>query len=426
LRFTVRRPPTGEVSPCGHRPSGGDVSCSVDVGVAPTGSAGFALENRLALTVPRSDVPASRASLRRVSSRNLLDPAQSLVLQTRADKTPTTSADRAVKPPFLSHSRAGSLDSAARGPGHRAHVKGLDSDHVKPSCEVGGGFLHPVLAPISFAGFELCDRAFRLLAAVGAALGPGELLLQNLQPLRLTRGKTGRVQQFVGRQRSRNGNTPINANHAAVARAGDRFRDVRECDMPTASPIPGDTVGLNPIRHRPRQAQPHPADLRHPDPTVAAVQPLDMMRSQPNLPKPFVHTGLTPRRAAVRTGEELLHGLCKIPQRLLLHSLTAGTKPRIFGAGLGQLCGLLDIAGGLAPRLPVLLLLHRQVPHIPRVPAVRQQCLLLLRGRQQAKPRHTRTVTADTDIPDRSTPTPPRIDFLLASKSGASNRRRLR
>ncbi len=35
MRFTVRRPPNGEVSPCCHRPSGGDVACSVDVGVAP-------------------------------------------------------------------------------------------------------------------------------------------------------------------------------------------------------------------------------------------------------------------------------------------------------------------------------------------------------------------------------------------------------
>src|SRR5829696_340895 len=48
LRFTVRRPPNGEVSPCSHCPSGGDVACSVHVGVAPTGSAGFALEDRLA------------------------------------------------------------------------------------------------------------------------------------------------------------------------------------------------------------------------------------------------------------------------------------------------------------------------------------------------------------------------------------------
>ena len=124
------------------------------------------------------------------------------------------------------------------------------------------------------------------------------------------------------------------------------------------------------------------------------------MRFDRDLPKPFMHTGLAPRRATVRAGEEVLHGLREIPQRLLLHGLTAGTKPRVLGAGLGQLRGLLDIAGSLAARLPVLLLLHRQIPHIPRIPAVRQQCLLLLSVGQQPEPRHIRTVTTTTDIPD--------------------------
>src|SRR5258705_12599908 len=81
LRFTVRRPPTGEVSPCGHRPSGGDVACSVDVGVAPSGGAGLALEDRLALAVPGCDVPARRALFRRIRSRDLLDSAGSLGLE---------------------------------------------------------------------------------------------------------------------------------------------------------------------------------------------------------------------------------------------------------------------------------------------------------------------------------------------------------
>jgi hypothetical protein len=46
----------------------------------------------------------------------------------------------------------------------------------------------------------------------------------------------------------------------------------------------------------------------------------------------------------------------------------------------------------------MLLLLDRQIPHIPRLPTVGQHCLLLLRSRQQSKPRHIRTVTTDTDI----------------------------
>jgi hypothetical protein len=206
LRFTVRRPPAGEVSPCGHRPSAGDVACSVVVGVAPSGSAGFALEDRLAL------------------------------------------------------------------------------------------------------------------------------------------------------------------------------------------------VALAPLWHRSRQPESHPPDLRHPDPTEAAVQPLDVMRFHRDLPKPFVHSGFTPRRA----------------------------KPRVLGAGLRQLRGPLEIAGRRAARLSVLVLLHRQIPHIPRVPAVRQQCLLLLRGRQQSEPRYIRTLTADNDIPGPSTPAPLGIGFLPGLPSRVSNRRRLR
>ncbi len=266
MRFTVRRPPTGEVSPCGHRPSGGDVACSVDIGVAPSGRAGLALEDRLALAVPGCDVPARGASLRRVRSRDLSYPAESLVLQTRDQQAPATSSDRAVEPTLLGHSRTRLLDGAARGTRHRPHIKGLDPDHVEPSCEIGGGFLDPVLTPIPLASFQCRDRPFRPLAAVGTAPGARKPLLQHLQSLRLTAGQTGCVQQLAGRQCGRYGNSTVNADHAGVARPGDRVGDVRERDVPAASPIPSDPVGLDTWWHWPRQAKPHPPDLGHPDP----------------------------------------------------------------------------------------------------------------------------------------------------------------
>jgi hypothetical protein len=87
LRFTLRRPASAEVSPCCHRPSGGDIACGVHVGVAWSRGAGFALEDRLALAVSGRDVPARRASLRRIRGRDLLDPTASLVLQTRGQQT---------------------------------------------------------------------------------------------------------------------------------------------------------------------------------------------------------------------------------------------------------------------------------------------------------------------------------------------------
>jgi hypothetical protein len=297
LRFTVRRPPNGEVSPCGHRPSGGDVACGVDVGVAPSGIAGFAVEDRLALAVLGSDVPARGASLRRVRGRSLFDPTVSLVLQTRGEKTPTASADSAVQPALLSNAHAGLLNSSPCTAGHRAHVKGFDSDCVEAPRDVSGDFFDPVLAPVGLTRSQLRD-----------------------------------------------------------------------------------------------------------------------------LPKPFMHTGFTPRRAAVSTGKEVLHGLCVIPQRLLLHRLTPGTKPGVLGARLRQLRRLLDIVGSPAPRLPVLLLLYRQIPHIPRITAMRHQCLLLLRGGQQPEPGHTRTVKADTDIPDEAGQPhsgdwcPPRTEIKISSR----------
>ena len=426
MRFTVRRPPSGEVSPCSHRPSGGDVACSVHVGVAPTSRAGLALEDRLALAVSGCDVPARGTTLRRIRGRDQLDPAKALCCKRATSMPPATSADSAVQPTFLSDSHARLIDGAARRAGHRPHIEGLDPDQVESPREVGGGLLHPVLTPIPLAGLQLRDRAFRLFAAVGATLGAGESLLQHLQPLRLTRGQTGYVQELAGGQRGRHGHTAVDADHTAVTWTGDRVGDVGERDMPAASPITGDPVGLHAVWHRARQAKSYPPDLGHPDSTEVAVQPLEVTGLHSDLSKPFVHSGFAPCRAAVRTVEEILHGLCEIPQRLLLHRLTPSTKPRILGARLSELRALLSIVWSTSTRLPVQLLLHRQIPHIPRVPAMRQQLLLLLRSRQQPKPRHRRTVTTDTDIPRRSTPALHRGSaYSPGLKSRVSSLRRL-
>jgi hypothetical protein len=426
LRFTVRRPPSGEVSPCGHRPSGGDVACSVDVGVAPPSSAGFALENRLALTVPGSDVPAHRASLRRIRGRNLLHPTKSLVLQTRGEKPPTAAADSAVQPTFLSNPHTGLLYSPPRAAGHRTHVNGFDPDRVEAARNVSGGFFDPVLAPVDLTRFELRDRQFRSGAPVGATLGPREPLLQHLQPLGLSPAQASGMQQLPGGQCRRHGNATVDTDHAGIAPTGDGVRDVGERDVPAAGPITGNPIGLHAPRHRARQAKPHPTHLGHPHSTQTAVQPLDVTRLDRDLPKPLMHAGFAPPRATMRAGEEVPHRLREIPQRLLLHSLTPGAKPPILGADFRQLRGLLDIARSLKPRSPMLLLLHRQIPHIPGIPAMRQQRLLLLRGRQQPEPRHTRNVTTDTDNRCRSTPATLGIGFLPGPMSRVSSRRRLR
>ena len=424
MRFTVRRPPIGEVSPCCHRPPGGDIARSVDVGVAPASGAGFAFENRLALAVPRSDMPAHRALLRRERGRDLLDPTVSFVLQSRGELPPSAAADRPIQPALLSDAHTGLLHSSSGGTRHRPHIEGLDPNHLEAARNISRRFLDPILAPVNLTGSQIRDRRSRPRAMVGPTFGPGESPLQHPQALSLTCGQTGYMQQFAGRQRRRDGNATVDTDHAAVTWAGNRLRDVGERNMPAASTVAANAVGLHPFWHRPGQAKPQPPHLRRPHPTEAAVQQFDVMRFQPDLPKPFMHTGFTPRRAPVCAAKIVLHGLCEIPQRLLLHRLAPGTKPRKRGARLGQLRALFHIAGSLTAWLPMLLLLHRQIPHKPRIPAVSQQDLLLLRGRQQPKPRHSRKVTTTTtDNPGLNGPAPLRIGLPRGLKPTVSGRR---
>jgi len=198
LRFTVRRPASAEVSPCCHRPSGGDVACSVHVGVARSCVAGFAFEDRLALAVSGSDVPAYAASLRRVRGRDLFDPTVSLVLQPRAEQTPSASANGPVEAAFLCHALARALRGSSCRSRHSAHVKCFDANRVEAPRDIGGGLLDPVLASVSLTRPELRDRQLRASPTVGPALCAGQALLQHLQPLRLARGETRGVQQFAG------------------------------------------------------------------------------------------------------------------------------------------------------------------------------------------------------------------------------------
>ena len=239
MRFTVRRPPTGEVSPCCHRPSGGDV----------------------------------------------------------------------VQSALLRNTHTGLLGSSARSAGHRPHVKGLDPDRVETARDVSCDLFDPVLSPVGLTRFQLRDRLFRSCAPVGTPLAAREPLLQHLQPLGLTPGKTRDMQQLTGGQRRRYGRAAVDADHTAVVRTGDRVGDVDEGDMPAPGPIAGDPVRLDTIGHRPRQAKSHPSHLGHPYPTDAAVQPLNVMWFYRDLPKPFVHAGLAPRRASAPLRMGYLHGL---------------------------------------------------------------------------------------------------------------------
>jgi hypothetical protein len=153
--------------------------------------------------------------------------------------------------------------------------------------------------------------------------------------------------------------------------------------MPAAGPIAGDPVGSHTIWNRAREAEAHPADLGHPHTTEPAIETLDVMRFHRDLPESLVHTGFTPRRAAVRSAEKVAHRLGEVTQRLLLHGLGAGRQPVVLGTGRGQLSALLVVTGRAATGLPVLLLLDGQVPHIPGVATMLRQHRRLLSSRKQ-------------------------------------------
>ncbi len=397
LRFTVRRPARAEVSPCCHRPSGGDVACGVDVGVARTRGAVFALEYRLALAVLGRDVPARRASLRRVRGRDLFDPTKSFVLQTRGEQSPSAAADTAVEAAFLGDPLSGLLDGSPRTAGHRPHFECFDSDRVEPACDIGGGLFDPVFTPVGLPCFEFGDRAFGARASVGATLRAGQALLQHPQPFGLTAAQTGGVQHFTGGQGCRDRHAAVDTDHGTATRPVDWRWRVGERQMPTAGPIAGDPVGLRAVGDRARATEPHPADLRHPHPPVSAVELLDVMRFDRYLPEAFVHTGFAPRRATVRPAEKIAHGLGEITQGLLLDRLRASSQPIMRCTCCGQLSALLVVAGRAASRLPMLLLLNRQIPHKAGVATMLGQPRRLLGGRKQPVSRHIDNVTTTTD-----------------------------
>ncbi|MCW2948815.1 MAG: hypothetical protein JWR24_5532 [Actinoallomurus sp.] len=103
----------------------------------------------------------------------------------------------------------------------------------------------------------------------------------------------------------------------------------------------------------------------------------------------------------MRTGEEVGHGLGEIPQRLLLHRLRPHRQPPERFTGYGQLATLLPIARRTRPpQPPMLMLLHRKIPHKTGMRAMLQQHPLL-GGRGLKTEPHPNTLTTTTDIPRR-------------------------
>ena len=205
------------------------------------------------------------------------------------------------------------------------------------------------------------------------------------------------MEQLTRRQRRRDRDTTIDTDHAAISRPRDRIGDVRESDMPTTGPVPSNAIGLHAGRHRPTPPKSDPPDFGGPHSAVAAVELFDVLRLEPDLPEPFIHACLAPRRPTMSAAEKITHSLGEVPQRLLLHCLRSGRQPITFGADLGQLCGLLVVPRRAAPRLPKLLLFDGEIPDKSGMPAMFQQHLLLNGCWQQSEPRHSCKLARPTD-----------------------------
>ena len=186
FRPTVRRPPTGEGSPGGYRPTGGQVArCSTSALLRPAGD--DSTGRPLALAASGSDVPACGASLRRVGAGQRLDPEDILVLQACDELAQATSADRADEPAVFRR-LAGPVDRRRR----RGRFVGRTpraSTRRSNRCARSGALLDPVLARIPPAGFQFRDRGFGVRRPTDRACsGPAAAATPTI---RLTRGKTG-------------------------------------------------------------------------------------------------------------------------------------------------------------------------------------------------------------------------------------------
>ena len=397
MRFTVHRPASAEVSPCCHRPSGGDVARSIHVGIARTRTAGDALKYRLALAVFRRDVPAVTASLRRIRCRDEFQPPPGLVLQAGHQQSPPLAADLAVEAPLLRDTAAGVFTGAARRAGHRTHLQVLDTNGVEAARQIGGGLFHPVAAAICFTGAQPRNSQLFSCAPVRSALRPGQTPLQPVQSFGFAGTKASNTQQLAAGQRHRDRHPAIHTHHAAITGSRNSVGDGGKSDVPAPRPIQSDSVGLHGVGDRARPAKLHPPDLGHPHLPIAAAQPPDMARFDSDLPKTFMRAGLTPRRATVGTANKVAHCLGEVPQRLLLHGLRPGRQPIVFSAGRRQLSTLLVVAGRLATRLPMPLLLDSKIPHEPGMTTVLDQNCCLLDTGKQPKPAHIENLGSTTD-----------------------------
>ena len=397
MRFTVHRPGNPVASPCSHRPPGGDICGSVDVGVCPI-PAGRATESRLALTRRNVHLPTTATFLRGKCGVDSLYSTRSLLFQPGEKSTPPRRKDRSVQSGFLSDFAPWLRSGACGRPSHSRDPQVLDSDQVEATSKVGAGFLDPVSTTIALPRTELGKRELASATSIGTLFGSAEPALKSDQPASFLTRQSWAMQQLAGRKSGRHDDATIDSNDLAIARGVYRVRLRRQGDMPMPDSIERDAVGLDPFADRSRPAKFDPADLGNSHPTSATVEPLYVMSGDPDLPKPLVDPRLAPSRLSVRAVEEVLHGLGEVTKRLLLHGLRAVCEPRVLSPRLGQLSTLFEVARpGFTTWTPIPLLFDREVPDVSGMSTVLQQLCFLLSGRKQSISRHEINIVRTAD-----------------------------
>jgi hypothetical protein len=401
MRFAVHGPGSPVASPRSHGVPRRDVHGRVHISIAGE-TAGRAREPRLALARVRIHVPARRAPLAREVRLDPLDPSAGLVLQAAHQQAPARPQDLPVQPGLSAYVPARADGGAPDRARHVPDLQILDPDQVEPSRYVRTGFLGPVLSPVGLAGAQPGDGVLHVCAAVRPAPGASELALQAPQPVPLLSGQARHAQQLAGRQSRGHCHAPVDPHRLAITRPGDRLGDRGEGDMPAASAITGHPVRPHALRHLAGPAEPHPPGFGDPNltgfPAESAHVPL---APAPHDPEPLIPVGLAPRRPPGRVArvEEGHHRPGEVTQGLLLHRLRARGQPRVLRPHGCELPALLQVARRSRPgRVPVRVLFHGQVPHVPGVAAVVPQDGLLGGRGEQPVTGHANILSTGTDI----------------------------
>jgi hypothetical protein len=401
LRFAVHGPGSPDASPRSHGMSCRDVSGRVQVRIAGK-TARPAAEDGLALARSSVHRSARAAALRRECWAYSFDATGSLFLKPALEEPPAGGKDLPVQAglPGGSFSRLpeGALDRTS----HIADVQVLDTDQVKPPGEVSAELLAPVSTGVDLTSPELRDSKLDRGAASRSTLASRKLALEQLEPSLAARTQSRNFQQFAGGKCCARGDTSIQGHDFTRPWARDSARDDGECDVPATGAVEPYPVGLQSSRHRPRPSKPDPPRFGDPNFASAPIQSADMSRSNCDDPESLAASGLSPPRPSMSTPEGMVHGLGKVPQRLLLDHLASVAQPFMLCASRSQLPALLHIswrapASGTPPRL----LFDGQVPDESCLGAVVFEDHLLSGCGTQPVAAHTNKISRASDVSGR-------------------------